>query len=180
MAEWTEQMWPSIKEGSKPQPSFIHSSLILEGVHIEKKHQEGTNNAQQPSVDWALCCLTRHSISWAVATISTWPARHSTPSSSDSTPCHYTGLIHPDHEFCRPYHRSRSGEPLLITVTSCPVLYHATLALVLPATNATNTGPAVDHPASAPAPSHFTTQQLCSHHRRTTDHDILANTIRLT
>jgi hypothetical protein len=36
-----------------------------------------------------------------------------------------------------------------------------------------------DQPSNAPAPRRLTSQRLCSHHRRTTDQGILANTVRL-
>jgi hypothetical protein len=132
------------------------------------------------STDRSNYSLTGHSTSRDIAALSTQPAQDSTPSLADSMQCCSTGHIHHDCKSCRPHLRLRPSEPLLIIATSCPVLHNVTPALVLLATYATSTGPATDQPASAPAPSCFTSQRLSSHHRHTTNHGIHANTVQLT
>jgi hypothetical protein len=117
---------------------------------------------------------------WGNAAVYSQLAGNSLSTSADSMLHHSTGLIHHDRESCRLHLCSQLSEPLLVTATSCPLLHHATPALVLLATYTTNAGPAADQPASASAPSHSASQRLSSHHRRTTDHGIHANTVWLT
>jgi hypothetical protein len=74
MAEWSEQLWPSIKEGRKPEPSFIH--LFVANTWSRKHHRWHIKRpaamldrpATLPGVDRALHqqrhCRSHHSNGW--------------------------------------------------------------------------------------------------------------------
>jgi hypothetical protein len=75
--------------------AFIHSSLIREGVNIEKKQRMGTNNARQAGHAAqrgpGALQVNRAFFQPRYVTLTTRPDRHSAQSSADSTPRCSTG-----------------------------------------------------------------------------------------
>jgi hypothetical protein len=70
---------------------FIHSFVvnmwrnIHHSRHIKRPTVTFDSSATLPGMDQELCSLTGHSISQCIAALCTRPARHSMPSSADST-----------------------------------------------------------------------------------------------
>jgi hypothetical protein len=64
--------------------TFFHSLAVKTW---SSKHQEISSNIRLPGVVRVLCSLTGNSSSRCIAALGTPPARHSTPSSADSTLC---------------------------------------------------------------------------------------------
>jgi hypothetical protein len=139
MAEWSEQLRPSIKEGRIPEPAVIQ--LFVAGTcssehlrrHITRPAATLDRMATLPGVDRPLYSLTVRSTSRGNAALSIRSAssHHSnglTTATSHNPGTSPAGSIHHEHRACRRAHRRKPlhGDSLLIntqTMAYLPTLY---------------------------------------------------------
>jgi hypothetical protein len=127
MAEWSEQLWPSIKRGRKPELAFIHPfvadtcSSEHRRRHIKRPAATLDRPATLPGVDRALYSLTGRSTSRGSAALSIQSdsSHHSnrlTTATSRYPSTSTAGSIHHERRACRRAHQHKPlhGDSLLI------------------------------------------------------------------